>query len=124
MFGAPIGTGIKAPRVYYKVGNGAYNFVNAFEIVDDIYRFRIPGQPAGSQISYYIAAQDTSGNYFTSLPAGATGVNPPGIIHRRRFTDTLYCQTILLRQTIKDQYWIINTHAILSMYLFREMYRT
>jgi|GEM_PF-410234 len=78
VFGVPVGTGFKAPRVYYKAGNGAYNFVNAFEMVNEIYRFRIPGHPAGSQISYYIAAQDTSGNYFVSLPAGASGVNPPG----------------------------------------------
>ncbi|MCU0372363.1 MAG: M28 family peptidase [Ignavibacteria bacterium] len=78
VFGVPVGTGIKAPRVYYKAGNGAYSFVNAFEVVDEIYRFRIPGHPSGTQISYYIAAQDTSGNYLVSLPAGASGVNPPG----------------------------------------------
>ena len=78
IFGAPLGTGLKAPRLYYKIGSGSFNYVNAFEIADEIYRFRIPGQPAGTQISYYIAAQDTSGLYSTSFPEGASGVNPPG----------------------------------------------
>ncbi|MFA5011535.1 MAG: M20/M25/M40 family metallo-hydrolase [Ignavibacteria bacterium] len=78
IFGAPVGTGLKAPRVYYKVGNGNFNYVTPYEIAGEIYRFRIPGQPAGTQITYYIAAQDTSGLYSTSLPEGATGVNPPG----------------------------------------------
>ncbi len=78
IFGAPLGTGLKAPRVYYKVGSGNFNYVNAYEIAGEMYRFRIPGQPAGSQISYYIAAQDTSGLYYTSFPEGAAGVNPPG----------------------------------------------
>ena len=78
IFGAPVGTGLKAPRVYYKVGSGNFNYVTPYEIVGEMYRFRIPGQPAGTQITYYIAAQDTSGIYSTSLPEGATGVNPPG----------------------------------------------
>ncbi len=78
IFGAPVGTGLKAPRVYYKVGSGNFNYVTPYEIVGEMYRFRIPGQPSGSQITYYIAAQDTSGLYSTSFPEGATGVNPPG----------------------------------------------
>jgi subtilisin-like proprotein convertase family protein len=77
-FGLPIAGGGSAPRVYYKVGSGSYNYVNAFEMNDNFYRFRIPGQSRGSQISYYIAAQDSTGTYLTSLPAGATGTNPPG----------------------------------------------
>lgn len=80
VFGAPVGTGLKAPRVYYKIGSGYFNYVTPYEIVDDVYRFRIPGQPAGTQITYYIAAQDTSGLYYASFPEGATGVNPPGSI--------------------------------------------
>lgn len=79
-FGAPIAAGLNAPRLYYKAGNGPYNFVNAFETVGEMYRFKIPGKPAGSQISYYIAAQDSSGTYITSFPAGAAGLNPPGSV--------------------------------------------
>jgi len=80
IFGAPLASGVNAPRLYYKVGNGAYQFVNAFETSGELYRFKIPGQPAGSQVSYYIAAQDSSGAYFTSYPAGASGINPPGTV--------------------------------------------
>ena len=80
MFGAPIAGGTNAPRLYYKIGNGPYNYVNAFQIIDNFYRFKIPGQPAGSQISYYFAAQDSTGVYLASLPNGATGFNPPGSV--------------------------------------------
>ncbi|MBI5403095.1 MAG: M28 family peptidase [Ignavibacteriae bacterium] len=80
VFGVPVASGANAPRLYYKVGSGPYQFVNAFEITGQLYRFKIPGQPAGSQISYYIAAQDSSGAYYVSYPAGASGVNPPGIV--------------------------------------------
>jgi subtilisin-like proprotein convertase family protein len=80
IFGAPVAAGLNAPRLYYKVGNGPYQFVNAFEVADEMYRFRIPGKPAGSQISYYIAAQDSTGTYLTSFPAGASGFNPPGSV--------------------------------------------
>jgi subtilisin-like proprotein convertase family protein len=80
IFGVPIAGGLNAPRLYYKVGNGTYNFVNAFQVIDNIYRFRIPGQPAGSRVSYYIAAQDSTGTYLTSIPNGAAGFNPPGTV--------------------------------------------
>lgn len=77
-FPIPIGSGLNSPRLYYKVGNGLYQYVNAFEINGDIYRFRIPGHPAGSQISYYLAAQDSTGSHLTTDPRGGSGVNPPG----------------------------------------------
>lgn len=81
IFGVPIASGANAPRLYYKVGSGPYQFVNAYEILGErLYRFKIPGQPAGSQVSYYIAAQDSTGAYYVSYPAGASGVNPPGTV--------------------------------------------
>jgi subtilisin-like proprotein convertase family protein len=73
-----LGTGTNAPRLYYKVGNGQYYFVNAFEINGDTYKFRIPGQPPGSKISYYFAVQNSSGNIMATLPEGGSGLNPPG----------------------------------------------
>jgi subtilisin-like proprotein convertase family protein len=73
-----IGAGINSPRLYYKFGNAQHNFVNAFEIIGNTYKFRIPGRPAGSKISYYIAAQDSAGNGVATLPYGGSGVNPPG----------------------------------------------
>jgi len=80
IFGAPLAGGTNAPRLYYKIGAGSYQFVNAYEIVNGHFMFRIPGQPAGTQISYYIAAQDSSSTYLVSYPAGASGFNPPGYI--------------------------------------------
>jgi len=73
-----LGTGVNSPRLYYKFENGQYNFVNAFETTGNIYKFRIPGRPAGSKISYYIAAQDSSGTSMSTLPSGGGGNNPPG----------------------------------------------
>lgn len=79
-FPIPLGTGANAPRLYYKINNGTYNFVNAFEVVGKTYKFLIPGQPPGTRVSYYIAAQDSAGNIIATLPEGGAGVNPPGTI--------------------------------------------
>jgi len=73
-----LGIGVNSPRLYYKFENGQYNFVNTFEITGNTYKFRIPGRPAGSKISYYIAAQDSAGTYMSTLPSGGGGTNPPG----------------------------------------------
>ncbi len=77
-FPISIGSGSNAPRLYYKIGNGSYNFVNAFTISANNYSFGIPGQPAGSKVTYYLAAQDSTGNYVCTYPAGGSGSNPPG----------------------------------------------
>ena len=74
----PIGSGTNAPRLYYKVGNGQYQYVNASWINETYYSFTVPGQPPGSCVSYYYAAQDSAGNYLITYPAGGSGVNPPG----------------------------------------------
>ncbi len=79
-FPVPLGSGYNAPRLYYKINNGNYQFVNAFQIIGKTYKFLIPGQPAGSKISYYIAAQDSAGSIIATLPDGGSGVNPPGTI--------------------------------------------
>ena len=101
-FGIPIGSGGNAPRLYYKVGNGSYSYLNAFEIVDNFYRFRIPGQQPGSQISYYFAAQDLTGTYLVSLPLGATGFNPPGIVPPQQvFRYYVYSNTSFVSNNVK-----------------------
>ena len=74
----PYGTGNNAPRLYYKINNGTYQYVNAYQIIGYEYYFRIPGQPLGTKVSYYIAAQDSAGIYPLSSPPGAGGINPPG----------------------------------------------
>lgn len=74
----PIGSGTNAPRLYYRVGTGQYQYVNPSSINGENYTFTIPGQPRGSCVSYYFAAQDSAGNYLLTSPLGGGGVNPPG----------------------------------------------
>jgi subtilisin-like proprotein convertase family protein len=80
VFPIPKGSGQNSPRLYYKIGNGQYQYVNAFDTVGGIHRFLIPGRPQGTQISYYIAAQDSTGTYVVTEPRGGSGANPPGTI--------------------------------------------
>jgi subtilisin-like proprotein convertase family protein len=77
-YATSLGTGINAPRLYYKVWNGSYNYVNPYSVYLNNYKFYIPGQPRGSKISYYIAAQDSAGTFVFTLPTGGSGINPPG----------------------------------------------
>jgi len=78
IYGIPLASGINAPRLYYKIGNNPYQWINASQINGTEYQFIIPGQPHGTQISYYVAAQDTGGIYLATSPTGGSGVNPPG----------------------------------------------
>jgi subtilisin-like proprotein convertase family protein len=73
-----IGTGANSPRIYYKFDNGQFVYKNAFEVTGNTYKFTIPGRPAGSKISYYLALQDSIGWTSITLPSGGSGVNPPG----------------------------------------------
>jgi Zn-dependent M28 family amino/carboxypeptidase len=72
--------GVDAPRLYYRINNGSYNFVNSFYDNLDTFKFAIPGQPTGSTVDYYFAAQDSAGDFVGTLPIGGKGVNPPGLI--------------------------------------------
>lgn len=73
-----IAIGAFAPRLYYKINNGVYQFVNAFYAVGDSLKFKIPGQPPATKVSYYLAFQDSAGIVSTTFPAGGSGLNPPG----------------------------------------------
>jgi subtilisin family serine protease len=86
-----IATGSNAPRLYYKIGSGSFNFVNAFSVAGDTFKFNVPGQTQGSVIEYYFAAQDTvSPANVSTLPAGGSGPNPPGTVPpQTRFTYTI-----------------------------------
>jgi subtilisin-like proprotein convertase family protein len=111
-----LGVGSNAPRLYYKTGNEQYNFVNPFEINGDIYKFRIPGRPAGSRISYYIAAQDSAGTIVTTSPFGGSGVNPPGTTPPQNqfiyyvWTANNYCSSNI--RPINDFEWTEDTIRI------------
>ena len=77
-FPVPIGLGNISPRLYYKINNGAFQSVMPIQSSNSLYSFRIPSQPTGTKISYYIAAQDSSGTYLITSPSGGSGFNPPG----------------------------------------------
>lgn len=74
-----VATGTNRPRLYYRINAGSFNFVNAFSTVLDTFKFTIPGQSFGATVDYYFAAQDTAGTpNVNTLPAGGSGVTPPG----------------------------------------------
>ncbi len=68
------------PRVYYKVNGGAFNSIIYDYNNLDTFKFTIPGQTEGASVSYYIAAQDSLGNFTATLPSGGKGINPPGTV--------------------------------------------
>lgn len=71
---------VNGPRLYYKVNNGSFSFVNYNYYNLDTFRFTIPGQSAGSNVKYYIAAQDSLGKFVVTKPSRGRGINPPGMI--------------------------------------------
>jgi len=73
-----VASGANAPRLYYKINGGSYNVVNFHYSNLDTFKFNIPGQPIGTTVNYYFAAQDLAGNYICTYPAGGRGINPPG----------------------------------------------
>jgi hypothetical protein len=87
-----VAKGSNGPRLYYKVNGGALNVLNYNYNNLDTFRFTIPGQNGGSSVSYYIAAQDSLGNFASTLPAGGRGVNPPGTIA----PDTLFTYSVIV----------------------------
>jgi hypothetical protein len=81
--GFNIGSGTGAPRLYYKTFQGSewseFYEVIGFEVSDNTtYNFTIPGQPLGTIVKYYIAAQDDQGSIVATLPVGGSGFDPPG----------------------------------------------
>jgi hypothetical protein len=73
-----LGVGSNVARLYYSINNGAYNYLTPSYSNLDTVKFTIPGQTIGTNVKYYIAAQDSAGTLVATLPSGGTGVNPPG----------------------------------------------
>ncbi len=76
--GYTIPTGSNAPRLYYSLNDGSYDFLHPFYVTSDTLKFIIPGQDIGTKVSYYFAIQDEEGNVIMTLPYGGSGFNPPG----------------------------------------------
>lgn len=77
----PISDGGNSPKLYYRINGGSYTSIDAFEVNGITYKFSIPGESMGTKISYYIAAQDSSGIISVTVPFGGGGINPPGNLH-------------------------------------------
>lgn len=73
-----VAKGTNGPRLYYKVNNGSFNFVNYSYNNLDTFKFVIPAQNPGVTVSYYIAAQDSLSRFVATLPSKGKGINPPG----------------------------------------------
>jgi len=73
-----IADGQYAPRLYYKAGNGNYNYINSYTQNHDTLYFLIPGLPPGTKVNYYFALQNTTSSCVCTLPSGGTGISPPG----------------------------------------------
>jgi Peptidase family M28/Immune inhibitor A-like, MAM domain/Secretion system C-terminal sorting domain len=81
--GLTIGAGVAAPRLYYRLYQGTewtefYEVIGTEANINTNYNFTIPGQPLGTIVQYYIAAQDDESSIVTTLPVGGSGFNPPG----------------------------------------------
>ncbi|HSG68085.1 MAG TPA: proprotein convertase P-domain-containing protein, partial [Bacteroidales bacterium] len=76
----PTATGDNAPRLYYRVNGGEFMILQPSDIVSDTFYFTIPGQPMGSIVDYYLAAQNEDGTMVATLPGGGYGIDPPGTI--------------------------------------------
>ncbi len=74
----------EAPRLYYRKNSGsgwsAYTGVTQTSVNRDTFYFSIPGSSLGTQVQYYFAVQDIAlpTAKITTLPAGGSGINPPG----------------------------------------------
>ncbi len=75
-----IAMNVNSPRLYYRINNSAYQYVNSFYCSNDTLKFLIPGQSQTAKISYYLAFQDSSGTACITSPVGGNGINPPGTI--------------------------------------------
>ncbi len=72
--------GNNGARLYYKVNNGSFSPVSPIWVNQDTVIFNIPGQPLGSTVYYYFAAQDSLARFVCTYPNGGKGINPPGTI--------------------------------------------
>lgn len=76
----------QAPLLYYRTStNGgttwsATTALNYNAVSADTFFFPIPGNPTGTTVQYYFAAQDIAlpNPLVSTLPAGGSGINPPG----------------------------------------------
>lgn len=83
-----LASGSNSPKLYYKAGNEpSFTMVNHFYNNLDTFKFKIPGKPYGTHVTYYFAAQDSAGTIVGTYPGGGRGFNPPGTQPPTRFLE-------------------------------------
>lgn len=111
-----IDSGDNEPRLYYRVDSGSFESVLPFYNVADTFQFMLPAQTLGTQVEYYIAAQDEYANFVTTMPSGGRGIDPPGQFPPSDLyyyeIDEIYNLTYCSHNTpltIYDKVWIYDT---------------
>jgi hypothetical protein len=107
----------EAPRIYYrKKISGVWSaFTSAnysTAAARDTFYFQIPGSALGTQIEYYFAGQDIAlpNALCTTLPAGGSGINPPGsTAPTSRFTFTI-ADVELINSNVPDSYKLFDNY--------------
>ncbi len=92
--GKPIGTGSRSPRMYYRTRTLGGSYGNFSAIVGTPtgggnYSLDVPALPSGTEVQYYLAAQDESSTIVRTFPSGGGGFNPPGSIPPSAFSQFL-----------------------------------
>ncbi len=81
--GRQVGTSSRAPRMYYRTRALGGNYGNFAQIIGTPtsgrkYGFAFPKLPSGTEVQYYLAAQDENSTTGTTSPPGGSGFSPPG----------------------------------------------
>jgi hypothetical protein len=83
--GMDVGTGSRAPRMYYRTRApdgpyGQFLQVPGVPAGSGKYSWDIPALSSGTEVQYYLAAQDQNSTVVTTSPPGGNGFDPPGSV--------------------------------------------
>jgi len=95
-----IGSGLLAPRMYYRTKAfggtyGDFNKIVGTPIGNGNYTFDIPAFSNGDSVQYYLAAQDENSTIIRTSPLGGGGFNPPGSIPPETFYEFLVADLVV-----------------------------
>ena len=83
--GMQIGSGSRAPRMYYRTRTPGDNYGSFSESIGTPtggrnYDVEFPALPSGTEVQYYLAAQDENSTIIRTSPPGGGGFDPPGSV--------------------------------------------